>query len=478
MNLLFAVSIPARRLDADEGVMLMSLAANRRRFLQSTALGGIGFWVAGGIQAQESKSPNERIGMASIGVGGKGMSDSKSAFDHGDLVAVCDVDESQLDMAGRRFSKTEANVNIKIKKYADFRQMLDEMGKSIDAVTISTPDHTHAAAALMAMRMGKHCFCQDPLARTLYETRLMARVAKEKKLATQMGNQSAANIGLRKGAAMLRAGMLGTVTEIHAWTDRPTWPQGGERPKPSNPPPVLKWDLWLGPAPLRDYASDTYLPVKWRGWWDFGTGALGAMGCHTLNMPFMGLDLRNPVSVQAETSGHKKDSFPKWSIIHFEFPAVASRPAVKLVWYDGGKQPDRQLLEGNAPGPSGCLIVGSKGKLYSGTGFGGIEKLYGEAAQLYGVRGEKAKVEYVQTPGHFIEWVRAIKGGKPAVSNFPDYAAPLSETVLVGNLAVWAAAAGKGEKIEWDSANLKAKNIKGLEAIIKPVYRKGYTLDA
>jgi predicted dehydrogenase len=446
----------------------MAHTASRRQFLQTTAVTGIGFWVAGGIQAQESKSPNEQVAIASIGVGGKGSSDSKDADKNGKLVAICDVDEKRLDAAAKKYPDA--------KKYSDFRKMLEEMNKSIDAVTVSTPDHMHAPAGLMAMRMGKHCFCQKPMTHTIYEARLMGKVAKEMKVATQMGNQGTARPETRKGAAMMRAGQFGTVSEVHVWTNRPIWPQGGQRPQAADPPASLKWDLWLGAAAPRPY-GEGYHPFSWRGWWDFGTGALGDMACHTVNMPYMGLELKNPLSVQAETAGHNKDSYPKWSTIHFEFPANDWRPAIKFCWYDGGKRPDKELLDGDDPKKSGCLVIGSKGKLYSGTDYGGIDKLYGEAAKLYGDKGEKSDVAFEESPGHFEEWIAAIKGGKPARSNFIDYAGGLTEVILLGNLAVWVAASGQGEKVEWDAVNLKVKNVQGLERIVKPVYAPGYTLD-
>ena len=430
--------------------------ANRRRFLQTSAAVGIGYWVAGGIQAQQSDSPNERIAMASVGIGGKGSSDSANAGRHGDMVAICDADEGRLNKAGEgKFPDA--------KRFTDFRKMLEEMGDSIDAVTVSTPDHTHAPAALMAMRMGKHCFCQKPLTRTIYESRLMGEVAREMKVATQMGNQGTAESDLRKAAAWLRAGVLGTVSEVHVWTNRPIWAQGGPRPEPSECPENVNWDLWLGPAPSRPYAQG-YHPFAWRGWWDFGTGALGDMACHEINMAFMGLDLRNPLSIQAETSGHNKDSFPKWSIVTYEFPANEWRPGLKMIWYDGGKKPSQDLCEGKVPDKSGKLVIGDKGKLWG----------YGEL--LAGAK--PVEVEFPKSPGHFDEWVRAIKGGEPAMSNFPDYAGALAEVVLTGNLAVWVASEeGLGEKIEWDSKNSKAKNVEGLEPLIKPEYREGYTLD-
>ncbi|MHC4402458.1 MAG: Gfo/Idh/MocA family protein [Planctomycetota bacterium] len=435
----------------------MPQRTSRRQFLGTSAAVGVGFWVAGGVQAQQSKSPNERIAMASVGIGGKGSSDSADADRRGDMVAICDADEKRLNQAGeKKFQKA--------KRFTDFRKMLEEMEGSIDAVTVSTPDHCHAPASLMAMRMGKHCFCQKPLTRTVYEARLMGEVAREKGLATQMGNQGTASNDLRRAAAWLKAGVLGRVREVHVWTNRPIWPQGGPRPEPEPCPDNLNWDLWLGPAPERPYGKG-YHPFSWRGWWDFGTGALGDMACHEINMAFMGLDLRNPISIQAETSGHNKDSFPKWSIVTYEFPAISWRPELKLIWYDGGKKPPQDLCGDKVPGKEGKLVIGDKGKLW------GYGELMGGA--------EPVDVEYPKSPGHFDEWTRAIQGGEPAVSNFPDYAGPLAEVVLCGNLAVWVASeGGLGQKVEWDSTNMKVNNIDGLETFIKPEYREGYTLDA
>ncbi len=487
----------------------------RREFLKTTATIGLGYWVAGAVRAAESTSPNEQIAMASIGVAGKGTSDSNDAAAHGRMVAICDVDEKRLRDAGeKRFPKA--------KRYVDFRKMLDEMGRKIDAVTVSTADHTHAPAALMAMRMGKHCFCQKPLTRTVYEARLMAQVAREKKLATQMGNQGTAESSLRKAAAWLRAGVLGAVKEVHIWTNRPIWPQGQARPGGEDAVPGhLDWDLWLAAAPARPY-KDTYLegpfkgknvyhPFVWRGWWDFGSGALGDMGCHEINMAFRGLELRNPVSVQAVTSGHNRDSYPAWSIVTYEFAATAARPALKMIWYDGGKRPPAELLRGiegqkrpekpRAAKKEGAKKEGAKrreGKKARTTGAkpsdGPAEGkvIVGEKGRLWGYGtlldgAQPVEVEFPKSPGHFEEWVRAIKGGEPAMSNFPDYAGPLAEIVLLGNLALWAAdkinttlageKAAQGEKIEWDAEKLQAKNVPGLEPLIKPAYRQGYTLD-
>ncbi len=433
---------------------------NRREFLLTTSAAAVGYWVAGGAEAKESRSPNERIAFASVGVEGKGQSDSDDAGRAGDMVAICDVDDQKLGLAGQhRFKKA--------KKFNDFRKMLDEMGKSIDAVTVSTPDHVHALAAAMALRMKKHCFVQKPLTHSIHEARVLGQLARENGLATQMGNQGTANNGLRKAAAAAQAGVLGTVKEVHVWTNRPIWPQGGNRPAPAKPPANLHWDLWLGPAPKRPYGNG-YHPFSWRGWWDFGCGALGDMACHTFNMPFAALNLRDPVSVQAETSGHNRDSYPKWSVIAYDFPATSKRPAVKAFWYDGGKRPPADLFEGRDPGGAGALLVGEKCKFFAP----------GDYCDNFDIIGnvKLPELEFVHSPGHFAEWVRAIKGGEPAMSNFPDYAGPLTETILLGNLAVWVAASGKGDKVEWDPKNLKVTNLSGLEQIVQPVYRQGYSL--
>jgi predicted dehydrogenase len=432
---------------------------SRRDFLKNAALTGVGVWVGG--RALAAESPNERIRFASIGVGGKGDSDTADAARSGDLVAICDVDEEILNKAAAKYPMA--------RKYTDFRKMLEEMGKEIDAVTVSTPDHTHAPAASMAMLMGKHCFCQKPLTHSIYEARRLGEIAREKKVATQMGNQGTASSGLRKSAALIKAGVLGPVKEVHVWTDRPIWPQGGPRPEPADVPTTLHWDLWLGPAPQRPYGKG-YHTFAWRGWWDFGTGALGDMACHTANMAFMALDLRNPTSVIAETSGHNKDSYPKWSTIIFEFPATGNRPAVKLVWYDGGKRPPAELMEGREPRGSGSLVVGEKGKLYSPSDYGNDRVLLGGAEA--GTREAGDEVSFTESPGHFEEWVRAIRGGEPAMSNFPDYAGPLTETILLGNLAVWA----DGKMIEWDAKRVRATNAPEVSPIIRPEYRSGYSL--
>jgi predicted dehydrogenase len=441
----------------------MSYLTDRRRFLKTTALTGVGVFVSGTAAAEDSKSPNERIRFGCIGVGGKGSSDSGDAKRNGDVVAICDIDDNTLEKAATKSFPNAA-------KYNDFRKMLHEMGKNIDAVTVSTPDHMHAPASALAMRMGKACFTQKPMTRTIFEARKLGEIAREMNVATQMGNQGTADKRLRETAQVVRSGVLGNVKEVHVWTNRPIWPQGGPRPAEAPVPSSVHWDLWLGVAPPRPYAPG-YHPFAWRGWWDFGSGALGDMACHTVNMPFMALDLRDPVAVQATTSGHNKESYPKRSEITYDFPSNGSRPALKMIWYDGGNKPSAALFGKEQVSETGVLLIGDKDTLFAPGDY--CEKGY---KLLSGAEGPK--VEYEESPGHFVEFARAIKGGKQARSNFPDYAGPLTETILLGNLAVWAAADPDtpGKKIEWDAKNLKATNAPEVASVVTPEYQGDYKL--
>jgi predicted dehydrogenase len=435
----------------------MPIKPDRRTFMQASAAAGVGYWVAGGVALAQSNSPNEQIQFACIGIGGKGRSDSADALRHGKVVGICDVDGTTLERSGARFKDSA--------QFYDFRRMLDELGDKVDAVTVSTPDHTHAVAAVMAMKMKKHCFCQKPLTHSIYEARVMTEVARESGVATMMGNQGTALDSLRKAVAVIEGGALGKVTEAHVWTNRPVWPQGIERPSEvKGNPNHIHWDEWIGPAPYRPY-HEAYHPFKWRGFWDFGTGALGDMACHTLNMPYAALRLADPTSVTAETSGHNRETYPGWSVIAFEFPANDKRGPVKLMWYDGGKTPEASLFGGEQPEASGALIIGDKAKLYA-TGD------YCDDFRLLGAD-MPADIEFEKSPGHFEEWVRAIKGGQPAKSNFADYAGPLTETILLGNLAVWV---GEGKRVEWDAQKLESPNMPELASFVKRDYREGYSL--
>jgi predicted dehydrogenase len=456
---------------------------NRRQFLQTTAAAGAGFWVAGGVAGRSVYAlaiSDVRFGC--IGIDGKGSSDTGDAARHGKVVAICDVDDQKLSKAASTYKEA--------KKFHDYREMLDKYGGDIDAVTVSTPDHNHAPASVMAMRMGKHCFCQKPLTHSIYEARTMAEVAKEKKVATQMGNQGTSESALRKSAAMIKAGVIGKVSEVHVWTNRPIWPQGGPRPKPGEVPANLKWELWLGPAPYRPYGSG-YHPFAWRGWWDFGTGALGDMACHTMNLPYAALDLRDPISVQAETSGHNRDSYPQRSKITYKFPATDKRPAVTMYWYDGGNRPSNDILptaeqlgvdskKRDQLVHTGSLFVGEKGSLLSPGDYAGDYNNSGVlAGGVYNTLKTfpDAEFKYTRSPGHFKEWVDAIKGGPAAMSNFPEYSGKLTETVVLGNLAVYAAASeGKGAVVEWNAEKMEGKGASDLDKIVKREYREGYKL--
>ena len=442
--------------------------ASRRDFLRNTAAIGSAVYVGRQVgfaqDGKEKRSANGQVAYAAIGVDGKGKSDAADAGQRGDMVAICDVDRGKLKRGQKAFKNA--------KTFEDFREMLSSMGEEIDAVTVSTPDHMHAVAAAQAMKAGCAVYCQKPLTRTMWEARQLAEIAAETGVATQMGNQGTAETSLRSGAAMVRSGKLGTLKECHVFTNRPVWAQGGPRPEPQEVPANLNWDLWLGTAPERGYA-DGYHPFAWRGWWDFGTGALGDMACHTFNLPYMALNLRDAESVQATTSGHNKDSFPQSSKITFQFGEREGAPAMPVYWYDGGNKPDVALLNGaEFQHASGCIIVGSDMTFYAPGD-------YGEKWLLLDENGEEVPkpddLEYTESPGHFEEFHQAITGeGPAAVSNFVDYSGKLTETILLGNLGVWV----DGEKVEFDAANLKVTNMdnEAVNNLIKPEYRGDYSI--
>ena len=427
--------------------------SNRREFLLTTAAAGMGYWVAGGALAKESRSPNERIAFASIGIDGKGASDSEDAGRAGDMVAICDVDDHKLDTASQhRFKKA--------KKFNDFRKMFDEMGKSIDAVTVSTPDHFHAVAAAMALKMKKHCFVQKPMTHSIHEARVLGELARANGVATQMGNQGTANGGLRKAAAAVKAGVLGTVKEVHVWTNRPIWPQGGDRPKPAEPPQNLHWDLWLGPAPVRPY-HPAYCPWTWRNWWDFGTGLLGDLGCHKLSTVFKALKLGYPTSIEASCTKLSPEIYPLGVIARYEFPARGDMPPLSLTWYDGGLRPPRPKDLEPGRGMSDVIYIGEKATLMG-------HRLVPEGKMKSYGRPPKTLPRSV---GHYKEWVDACRGGPPAGANFVDHGGILTETCMLGNVALRA-----GEKLNWDGPNFRITNHERANQYLHRQYRDGWTL--
>jgi predicted dehydrogenase len=338
--------------------------------------------------------------------------------------------------------------------------------KDLDAVVISIPDHSHAPAAIMAMQLGLHVYCEKPMAHSIYEARLMAHAARKYKVATQMGNHGHAGGVLRKAVNAVRQGALGDVREFHAWTNRPTWPQGIDAPTTAETVPAhLNWDLWLGPAADRPYHS-AYMPRKWRGWWDFGTGALGDMACHVADLGFWALDLGYPTSVEAESSEIKPHSAPSWSVIRYEFPARGEKPPVTMTWYDGGKRPDPALVGEKKLPDNGSILVGDKGTLY-------VPETYGAKTEWL-PKEEFAAMDKVEmtipySPGHYAEWVEACKGGPPAWSNLADYGGLLTEAVLIGNLALRV-----GKKIEWDGPAMRSTNCPEAEAFVRTEPREGW----
>lgn len=443
---------------------------------------GVGYWVAGGVQAQAPKLVNGGLQIACFGVGGKGKSDTRNASRFGKIYAMCDVDRKTLGATAKLpFYKTEHT-------FTDYRELFDKVGDKIDAVVVSTPDHTHAVIAAKAMKMGMHCYCQKPLTHSIWEARQLQNIARETGVVTQMGNQYTAWDPMRKAAHQVRSGQLGEVSEVHVWTNRPVWPQGESRAPEKPVPDSLDWESWIGPAPMRPYANG-YHDFEWRGWWDFGTGALGDMACHTVNLPFMALTMRDPTAVTAETSGHDGDGYPKWSRIEFEFPALEidgkERSAFKLFWYDGEQLPpdsltDQFLSQSEGDGKpaklnaSGCIVVGSEGSLYAAGDYAeaGIHWQDKEGGKM-----EPSAVDYpnnMGTPelGHVKEFYAgiAVNDTKLPVSNIVEYGGPLTETILLGNLAVW-----KGGRVEWDAKNMKPDD-PALEKIVKREYRDGYTL--
>lgn len=422
--------------------------------------------------------PSERINLAGIGAGGMGGGDIATLARLGvNVVALCDVDDERAAGSYTAFPRA--------RRYKDFRVMLDKEAKHIDAVSVGTPDHIHAVASMAAIRAGKHVYCQKPLTRTLHECREVTKAAHAAGVATQMGNQGHATEGARLTNEWLQAGVIGSVREVHVWSDRAghLWKQG--IPRPTGTPPVpatLNWDLWLGPIRERPY-HPAYAPVRWRGWWDFGTGALGDMACHTANLPFMALKLGSPTTVKAESGEINPETYPTWARITFQFPSRGEMPPVKFVWYEGFKDsrrilpPEDLLAKVLRPreklSDSGCLLVGDKGILFSPNDYGGQYRLLPEQ-QFEGYKAPQPTLPRNGRDdlGMKEEWVRAIMENKPsiALSNF-DYAALLTETILLGNVAMRV-----GKQINWDGEQLKVTNVPEAAQFIKPEYRKGWEI--
>ena len=438
------------------------LRLSRRNFVQSAAAVAaftiVPRYVLGGARIVP---PSEKLNIAGIGIGGRGAGDLDEVGSE-NIVALCDVDKNY---AGRVFKKYP-----NAKAYTDFRTMLEKEDKNIDAVVIATPDHTHAIITMMAIKMGKHVYCEKPLTHSIYEARMVTEAARAARVATQMGNQGQATEEHRLLCELISDGAIGRVREVHSWCNRPISPRGIERPKDTPPVPEgLSWDLWLGPAPERPY-HPSYHPFSWRGWWDFGTGVLGDIGCHQLSPIFKALKLGYPTSVEASTSGVNSETAPLASIVRYEFPARGDLPPVTLSWYDGGLMPARppELEEGRRMGEvDDNLLVGDKGRIL------GHRLIPESKMQEY----KKPPKTLPRSPGHHQEWINACKGGAPAGSNF-DVAGPLAEVVLLGNIAVrmYQKLYEKGVKLYYDGPNMKITNLPEANEYIRSEYRKGWSL--
>jgi len=449
----------------------MKKSINRRSFLTHSAIAGAGMVVVPRhvLGGKGYTAPSDKLNIAAVGSGGMGAGNISRCAEE-NIIALCDVDFIQAADTFKKYPKAP--------QYKDFRIML-EKEKSIDAVIVATPDHTHAVAAMAAIRLGKHVYVQKPLTHSVLEARKLTEAVREYKVMSQMGNQGRSGEGTRRLAEWIWAGAIGDIREVHSWTNRPVWPQGIGRPAGTPPvPDTLAWDLWLGPAPERPYHPD-YLPFNWRAWYDFGCGALGDMGCHVLDPVFHALKLKYPIWVQGSHSYEVRDmwkrvdnqeTYPGASLITYQFPARENMPPVKLTWYDGGLMPvwpaevdPTKIDEGG-----GSLFIGDKGIIVCST--------YGGDVQMYP---EERYLEYKDLPKtlpriagtHEGNWIQGIKNNVLPCSNF-DYSGPLTEMVLMGNLVIRV----PGKRLLWDGDNMRVTNDETANQFISRVYRPGWNL--
>jgi predicted dehydrogenase len=401
-----------------------------------------------------------KLRIAAIGIGGQGRADVRGCADE-EIVALCDVDFMRGSRTFQAFPQAA--------RYRDYRQMLAEMGDRIDAVIISTPDHTHFSAALLALELGKHIYVQKPLTHTIEEARILKAAAARAGVVTQMGNQGHANEGTRLTKEWIDADVIGTVREVHLWTDRPVWPQGIALPQPvATRPDTLDWNLWLGVAPERPYSPEL-APFKWRGFWDYGCGALGDMGCHLIDAAFWALDLRGDAKISAVCEGTSDVVAPASSIVTYEFPKRGKRPPVKLVWYDGNKLPPlpADLGPDGKLSAQGSYLIGDKGIIYNTHAYNGSPRLLPEERMKTFTDRPKKTIPRVPRSNAYHEWICACKGEGPAPgSNIVDYSADLTEMVLLGNLAVRA-----GQPIEWNSDRMSCINAPSADRFLRKPYR-------
>jgi predicted dehydrogenase len=466
--------------DSDDSKPGASHPVPRRAFLSSAAAVTAGLTIVPRhvLGGQATPAPSDRLNLACVGVGGMG-GENLGRCETENIVALCDVDPE--GKAAEVYAKYPG-----ARTYTDFRVMLDAQ-PDIDAVIVATPDHSHTVVAMAAMERKKHVYVQKPLAHSVAEVRLLTEAAREHGVVTQMGNQGRSGEGSRLICEWVWDGAIGKVSEAHAWTNRPVWPQGSEVGRPEEAPevpPGLDWDLWIGPAEPRPF-HPTYHPAKWRAWWDFGTGSLGDMGCHILDPLFWALKLRYPVAVEASVSKYwhgffeesepKHEMYPRSSIVRFRFPARDKMPGVDLTWWDGGLMPPRPvtLEPGRRMGDfdGGILLVGDKGTIMAGC-YGESPRLIPETV-MKRFKPPRKSIERVPVgaDGHEQDWIRACKGGAPACSNFEE-SGPLSETVLMGNLAV----RFPDRRLLWDGEAMRVTNDEEANAYVTREYRDGWKL--
>jgi predicted dehydrogenase len=433
----------------------------RRSFLRNVAWTGSGLIILSNSRSVRGTPANSKLNIAGIGVGGRGGDDMAGVTGE-NIVALCDVDDQHPAKTFERFPSA--------KRYKDFRKMLDEIHGQIDAVVVGTPDHTHAPAGVMAMKLGKHCYCEKPLTRTVYEARVMATLAKEKKLVTQMGTQIHAESNYRRAVELIQTRAIGSVREVHVWLNAnfqgPPTPTDMSQPDaPSDRPPVpatLDWDLWLGPAPYRPY-HPTYAPFGWRYWWNFANGQLGDFFCHYCDLAFWALKLRHPTTIEAQGPVHA-ESAAKWTIARQEYPARGELPPVTLTWYNGGGYPAFVKEKNIPPWGSAVLFVGSEGMLIAD--YGRNQLLPAEKFADF----KRPEPFIPESIGHHREWIEACKTGGPTTCNF-DYSGALTEAALLCNVAL-----RTGKKLTWDAAALKAVGCPEADAFLRREYRQGWTL--
>jgi hypothetical protein len=429
---------------------------NRRDFLQGAASLGAGLWVAGGMNLAHCRAASDRLNIGIIGVASRGAANLQHVASE-NIIALCDVDENHLAAAAQQYPRA--------RKFADWRRMIDD--KEIDAVVVSTTDHTHAAICLRAMRAGKHVLCEKPIGITVEEARLLRETALQTKVATQQGTQVHATANFHKVAKLIQEGAIGPVREAHVWCTRDGG--GWEQPTGDHPVPAgLNWDLWLGPAPARPYHPE-YLPgcAKWNKYWDFGAGTLGDMGSHLLDFPYAALNLNLPTAIEAEGDPFNNETYPKWLRVRWDHPAQGSRPAVKVFWYDGIQRP-KAPREVNTSDWHGILYIGDKGMLWAN--YGGYAILPANDPQAFTPPAPNVPPA-AEMQGHYDEWIRACKTGSPTACNF-DYAGKLIEHNMLGVVAF-----RTRQKLNYDAAKMKVAHVPEAERYIRRTYRRGWSLE-